>query len=55
MNIEFYSDELPGFLKEFCEVSSLQRLKKVGMHCGCEYTNFERKALVKHNFVNLFL
>ena len=28
MNIEFYSDELPEFLKEFCEVPSLQRLKK---------------------------
>ena len=42
MKIDFYSDETPEFLNEFAQTKAMERLKNVGMHCGCEYTNFER-------------
>ena len=29
---------LPDWLAPFCETAPMQRLQKVGMHCGCEYT-----------------
>ena len=32
----------PGWLREFCETPEMQRLKDVGMNCGCEYTSFPR-------------
>ena len=31
-----------GWLREFCETPEMQRLKDVGMNCGCEYTSFPR-------------
>ena len=30
--------DLPEVLAPFCETAPMQRLQKVGMHCGCEYT-----------------
>ena len=42
MKIDFYSEETPEFLNEFAQTKAMERLKNVGMHCGCEYTNFER-------------
>jgi len=37
-----YHNEIPEFLREFANTSPLLRLQKVGMNCGCEYTNFPR-------------
>lgn len=36
----FYSPEIPGFIEEFASTPAMQRLKDVGMNCGCEYTHF---------------
>lgn len=35
-----YRKPLPGFLREAACTPALQRLKDVGMHCGCQYTDF---------------
>ena len=35
-----YHDEMPQFLAEFSKTPPMQRLKAVGMNCGCEYTSF---------------
>ena len=41
MNLwEIYHGEIPGFLREVAETEVMQRLKHVGMNCGCEYTSF---------------
>ena len=37
MYLEIYS-ELPQQLLTMAETPAMQRLKHVGMHCGCEYT-----------------
>ena len=29
---------LPEALAPFCEAAPMQRLRQIGMHCGCEYT-----------------
>jgi len=39
-----YHSEIPEFLLEFAGVPPMERLKKVGMNCGCEYTQFPRFA-----------
>jgi len=39
-----YHQELPQFLREFAATPPLQRLREVGMNCGCEYTQFPRFA-----------
>lgn len=39
-----YHHGIPGFLRECMETSLIQRLKSVGMNCGCEYTAFPRFA-----------
>lgn len=33
-----YSSQVPEFISELCRTPLLQRLGKVGMNCGCEYT-----------------
>ncbi len=38
---KIYHDDIPEFLKEFMELDIMQRIKNVGMNCGCEYTQFE--------------
>lgn len=38
----FYHDSVPPFLAELAETPPMQRLKNVGMNCGCEYTAFPR-------------
>lgn len=35
-----YHQTIPPFLQEFAAVPPVQRLKEVGMNCGCEYTSF---------------
>lgn len=38
----FYYPEIPEFLKELAATPPMERLKGVGMNCGCEYTAFPR-------------
>lgn len=38
--LSIYQEDIPEFLKEYSEIPSLLRLKKVGMDCGLEYTSF---------------
>ena len=37
-----YHSEIPQFLRKFAAVPPMERLKQVGMNCGCEYTRFPR-------------
>lgn len=37
-----YHSDAPAWLDEFCAVPEMQRLRGVGMNCGCEYTSFPR-------------
>ena len=38
--LEIYHHEFPAFLQEAVATPVMQRLKGVGMNCGCEYTAF---------------
>ena len=43
MRIErFYHRGTPELLQKLCETPQMQRLRHVGMNCGCEYTAFKR-------------
>ena len=45
-----YSAERPVWLEEFCALPEMQRLRYVGMNCGCEYTSFPRfRGLPKYS------
>ena len=35
-----YHAEIPEFLRKFANTPPMERLKHVGMNCGCEYTKF---------------
>lgn len=50
MYLEIYS-ELPQQLLTMAETPAMQRLKHVGMHCGCEYTAYPiyRDALAPYS------
>lgn len=37
-----YHNEIPAVLKDCIDTPCVQRLKNVGMNCGCEYTSFAR-------------
>ena len=37
---KIYNPSIPEFIKPLVEAPAMQRLKDVGMHCGCEYTSF---------------
>lgn len=37
---EIYHNDIPDFLHRFAAVPPMERLKEVGMNCGCEYTRF---------------
>lgn len=37
---KIYNPSIPEFIKPLVETPAMQRLKDVGMHCGCEYTSF---------------
>ncbi len=43
-----YSTEIPSFIKEISAAPEISRLKDVGMHCGCEYTNIPRFRDLAH-------
>ena len=34
---QLYSAEMPDFITRLSETPPMQRLKQVGMNCGCEY------------------
>ena len=35
-----YHPEIPEFLRELAATPPMERLRQVGMNCGCEYTGF---------------
>jgi len=35
-----YLDEIPPVIRAGCEAPEMERLRRVGMNCGCEYTSF---------------
>lgn len=37
-----YHPEIPAFLQKAADTPPMQRLREVGMNCGCEYTAFAR-------------
>ena len=37
-----YHPEAPALLRELCAAPPMQRLRSVGMNCGCEYTAYPR-------------
>lgn len=41
-NWGIYHSEIPELIRELAAVPQMQRLKQVGMNCGCEYTRFPR-------------
>lgn len=40
--LTIYHPEMPAFLAPFLALPELERLRQVGMNCGCEYTAFPR-------------
>ena len=47
---DIYHPDFPGFLRELTEAPEMQRLRDVGMNCGCEYTDFPRfRALAPYS------
>jgi HD superfamily phosphohydrolase len=41
MNLwHIYHDSIPDFLTQAAQAPAVQRLKGIGMNCGCEYTHF---------------
>jgi len=38
--LDIYSEEIPAFLYEIADSPQMQRIRDVGMNCGCEYTSF---------------
>lgn len=41
-HMQLYHAELPPVIKALAETPAVQRLRGVGMNCGCEYTSFPR-------------
>ena len=41
-----YHREIPIFLREFAAAPSVERLREVGVNCGCEYTQFPQFAKI---------
>ena len=39
-----YHNEIPAVIRDCMTAPCVQRLKNVGMNCGCEYTSFPRFA-----------
>ena len=37
---DIYHYEIPTFLADAAQTAEMQRLKDIGMNCGCEYTDF---------------
>ena len=41
---QIYHDEMPSFLNECIKTPIIERIKLIGMNCGCEYTAFPQFA-----------
>ena len=41
-HFSIYHNGIPSFLLAACKAPEMQRLRDVGMNCGCEYTSFPR-------------
>ena len=39
-----YHPDIPSFLEKLAQTPPMERLRQVGMNCGCEYTQFPRFA-----------
>lgn len=37
-----YHAQMPEWFTRFCAAPPMQRIRRVGMNCGCEYTSFPR-------------
>ena len=46
-HISLYHDGIPSFLTDCAATPCVQRLRGVGMNCGCEYTSFPRFSGLK--------
>lgn len=42
-----YHPEIPDFLEKFSAAPPMERIRQVGMNCGCEYTHFPRFARLR--------
>ncbi|QHQ59795.1 HD domain-containing protein [Anaerocolumna sedimenticola] len=40
MYTSIYTEEIPVLLEQLANTTEMQRLSDIGMHCGCEYTNY---------------
>lgn len=43
--LKIYCGEIPDFIKKFAAAEKMQRLKYVGMNCGCEYTEVYKETI----------
>ena len=43
--LKIYCGEIPDFIKKFAAAEEMQRLKYVGMNCGCEYTEVHKETI----------
>jgi len=48
MLLSIYHPDIPTFMQRIANTPAMQRLKGVGMNCGCEYTNFPRFRDILH-------
>ena len=44
---QLYSNEMPDFIRLLSETPPMQRLKKIGMNCGCEYVALHRDDMCR--------
>ena len=44
---QLYSAEMPDFITRLSETPPMQRLKQVGMNCGCEYVALHREDMCR--------
>lgn len=42
-----YHEDIPEIIADFAAVPEMQRLRGVGMNCGCEYTAFPMFAMLQ--------
>lgn len=48
--LDIYHYEMPEFINELATTKEMQRLRGVGMNCGCEYTDFSNYTSSKEYF-----
>lgn len=47
---KIYHEEVPDFIRAMAETPAMERLRDVGMHCGCDYTNFaNHRSLIPYH------